>query len=108
MPRVGALFASVNRLFHSFTRRYEKHLCSFTEDFFGILRSVDVLRRVRASPAEFLVKRSARSIKSAVGDNSSSSVLNFLKGAFFGNPTRSPNRAAVPEVELHNTRIESF
>ena len=57
VPRVGALFASVDRLFHSFTPRYEKHLCPFKEDFYGILRSVDVLRRVRASPAEFLVER---------------------------------------------------
>ena len=33
VPRVGALFASVGRLFHSFTPRYEKHLRLFTEDF---------------------------------------------------------------------------
>jgi len=33
MPRVGALFASAGRLFHSFTPRYEKHLFPFTEDF---------------------------------------------------------------------------
>ena len=56
-PRVGALFASVGRLFHSLTPRYEKHFYPITEDIFGILGSVDVLRRVRASPAEFLVKR---------------------------------------------------
>ena len=26
-------FASVDRLFHSFTPQYEKRLCPFTEDF---------------------------------------------------------------------------
>ena len=55
VPRVGALFASVDRLFHSCTPRYEKFLCPFTDDFFGILGSLDVLRRVRASPVEFLL-----------------------------------------------------
>ena len=48
MLRVGALLASVDRPFHSFTSRCEKHLCPFTEEFFGILRSVDVLCRVHA------------------------------------------------------------
>ena len=38
------------------THNTKKHLCSFTEDIFGILRAVAVLRGVRASPAEFLVK----------------------------------------------------
>ena len=48
------------------------------------------------------------SIKFAVGDYSSSSVLKFLKAGFFNDITVFRNRAAVPEVGLHNTRIESF
>ena len=55
--RIGALLASVGRLFHSFTPRYEKHFCPPTEDFLSILQSVNVLRRGRASPAELLAKR---------------------------------------------------
>ena len=57
MPKDDASFASAGRLFHNFTPRYEKPLCPIKDAFLGILRSVDVLRRVRASPAEFLVNR---------------------------------------------------
>ena len=32
MLRVGSLLASVVRLFHSFTSRYEKYFCPFTDD----------------------------------------------------------------------------
>ena len=57
MPKDDASFVSASRLVHDFTPRYEKPLCPFKDIFLGILRSVDVLRRVRASPAEFLVNR---------------------------------------------------
>ena len=57
MLKDDASFASAGRLFHNFTSRYEKPPCPLKDVFLGILRSVDVLRRVRASPAEFLVNR---------------------------------------------------
>ena len=60
MPKDYASFASAGRLFHNFTLRYEKPLCPIKDVFLGILRSVDVLRRVRAYPGEFLVNRQHR------------------------------------------------
>ena len=60
MPKDDASFASAGRLFHNFTTRYEKPLCLIKDVFLGILRSVDVLRRVRASPVEFLVNRQTK------------------------------------------------
>ena len=33
-----------------------KHLCPLKDAFYGILRSADILQRIRASPAEFLAK----------------------------------------------------
>ena len=59
MPKDDASLTSAGRLFHNFTPRYEKPLCPFKDVFLGILRSVDVLRRVRASPAEFLFTRNS-------------------------------------------------
>ena len=53
-------------------------------------------------------KRSARSTKFAVSNNSNSSVLRFLKVVFLSDATGSPNRAAVPEISLQNTRVEDF
>ena len=118
--RVGALLASSGRLFHNFTPWHEKYLSLFTEDVFGILRSVKrithatsftsrisskkVAMVLRSQPLKRLVdtclwwlfgnrffdgfpfrsfyKWSAQSIKFAVGENSSRSVLKYLEVVF--------------------------
>ena len=63
---------------------------------------------VNGFPSKSFFQWSARSIKYAIDDNSSSSVLKLLKAVFFCNSTGSLNRARVPKEGLHNTQIEGL
>ena len=63
---------------------------------------------INCLPSKSLYKRSARGIKFAASHNSSGSVLELLKVIFRRETAGSPNRAAVSDVGLHNTRVEGF
>ena len=57
LVREDAFFDSAGRLFQSLAPRKEKHFCPLADFFFGNLKSVSVLRRLREEHCEFLVKR---------------------------------------------------